>query len=57
MLAITFIAAVACILLVVIGCDLPDHAFGTGIAAIGAAGLMLLILILHAARVGWMVLS
>lgn len=55
MLTITLIAAIACILLVAVGFDLKDER-GALMAAVGTTGLLLLIVMLHAARIGAVVL-
>ena len=51
MLAITLIAAIACVLLIMVGSEIRDDRSRL-LVGLGASGILLLIAILHAARIG-----
>ncbi len=51
MLAITFIASVACVVLITFGLEVKTDRGGL-VACIGVCGILSLIVILHAARIG-----
>lgn len=56
MLAITLIAAIACALLIAFGYESASPS-GGAMTTLGMVGLLLLIVILHAARIGLVTLS